>query len=153
MTANHLAVMADNGQKVAVVTPHAASPMQGVVVKRGNETIDLAIIDVGQNVFAPFTFRTDSPAVGEELWIMGYGAGSVHPSAMHGIVSSSYDDLFDSLFPRIVTDAQGQHGHSGSPVLDRNGYVIGVLTQILRNGGQTSFAVPGTIAAKFAELR
>ncbi len=97
---------------------------------------------------------SDDVEVGE--WVLAIGApfGLDH-SATHGIVSAIGRDLpNESYVPFIQTDAPVNPGNSGGPLIDADGEVIGVNSQIYTSSGGymgISFAIPVNLAMNVAE--
>lgn len=97
---------------------------------------------------------SDEVRVGE--WVLAIGApfGLDH-SATHGIVSAIGRDLpNENYVPFIQTDAPVNPGNSGGPLIDADGEVIGVNSQIYTNSGGymgISFAIPVNVAMNVAE--
>ncbi|MCL7744984.1 DegQ family serine endoprotease [Guyparkeria hydrothermalis] len=97
---------------------------------------------------------SDEVDVGE--WVLAIGApfGLDH-SATHGIVSAIGRDLPNETYvPFIQTDAPVNPGNSGGPLINADGEVIGVNSQIYTNSGGymgISFAIPVNVAMNVAE--
>ena len=98
----------------------------------------------------------DSDAVEVGEWVLAIGApfGLDH-SATHGIVSAIGRDLPNEAYvPFIQTDAPVNPGNSGGPLINADGEVIGVNSQIYTNSGGymgISFAIPMNVAMNVAE--
>lgn len=149
VTANHFAADVPDGGAVQLRYPHRGAD-EGRIVKRGNAYADLALIQSNEVLAAPYLELASEPVtVGQRVWAIGYGSAGSHPTALAGIVSSTYTDTFG--WGRVVTDIQSQRGHSGSPVLDVNGKVVGVLVSNMSNGGLITFLVPGSVVSTFLE--
>jgi 2-alkenal reductase len=105
-----------------------------------------------------------SLAVGAPLAVIGSPFGEDQQESLSVGVVSALNREIDApatnfTTPGVIqTDAVINHGNSGGPALDRNGRVVGVVSQILTNGtsdGPTgvSFAVPAESAQRsFDEL-
>ncbi|WP_372591947.1 DegQ family serine endoprotease [Guyparkeria sp.] len=97
---------------------------------------------------------SDDVEVGE--WVLAIGApfGLDH-SATHGIVSAIGRDLpNESYVPFIQTDAPVNPGNSGGPLINADGEVIGVNSQIYTSSGGymgISFAIPVNVAMSVAD--
>ncbi|MFW6020699.1 MAG: DegQ family serine endoprotease [Guyparkeria sp.] len=106
---------------------------------------DLPTVSIGDS---------DEVDVGE--WVLAIGApfGLDH-SATHGIVSAIGRDLPNETYvPFIQTDAPVNPGNSGGPLINVDGEVIGVNSQIYTNSGGymgISFAIPVNVAMNVAE--
>lgn len=112
---------------------------------------DLAVLKIDADNLAFLEFsNSDQIEVGQ--WTMAIG----HPfklrdSVSAGVISATHrgDLQISQLEDFIQTDAAINPGHSGGPLVDLNGHVIGVNTAILsKTGGNigVGFAVPSNIA-------
>ena len=96
----------------------------------------------------------DSAQVGE--WVLAIGSPfGFENSVTAGIVSAKGRSLAsDSYVPFIQTDVAVNPGNSGGPLINLNGEVIGINSQIYsRNGGYQgiSFAIPIDVAMNIQE--
>ena len=118
---------------------------------------DVALIKVKGNNFTPVEFRdSDSLLVGEELSIIG-GPRSIELSytMTHGILSGiRYDISFgaDGVRDLLQTDTPTNKGNSGSPLIDKNGKVVGMISSKLYTTSDVTieglaFAVPINVAS------
>jgi Flp pilus assembly protein TadD len=90
-------------------------------------------------------FATDVPSLplgsslsaveGQRVLVIG------NPEGLEGTVSDGIISAFRSGRTIIQITAPVSHGSSGSPVLDESGNVIGVATQVLREGQNLNFAI------------
>jgi S1-C subfamily serine protease len=120
---------------------------------------DLAVLDVDvpAEQLVPVKFGdSDSLAVGESViaigspfgqdWTLTTGIVSGLNRVIRGLTSFSIGGV-------IQTDAAINPGNSGGPLLDLNGHVIGVNSQILTESGSNSgvgFAIPGNLVQRVA---
>ena len=91
---------------------------------------DVNLVDVGL-----IRIRGDYPVIhfgksaqlGQDVWIAGYGLGEMPFTLTRGIVScvDRHISFFGKL-PLLQVDASAWPGHSGSPVLDNDNYVVGI---------------------------
>ncbi len=107
--------------------------------------------------FVPATIgNAGSLRVGDEAYVVGNPFGLY--SSMSAGVISGFDRAFqppnsDKVFHGLIqVDAAINPGNSGGPLLDRNGFVVGVVTGIINPTDQSffigiGFAVPIQIAA------
>ena len=98
----------------------------------------------------------DSDRVDVGDWVLAIGSPfGFEQSASQGIVSALGRSLPDGTYvPFIQTDAAVNPGHSGGPLFDLDGNVIGVNSQIYsRSGGYMglSFAIPINVAMNVVE--
>ncbi len=113
---------------------------------------DLAVLKIKAGDDLPFLEFADSDELEVAQWVMAIG----HPfklrdSVSAGVISATHrgDLQISQLEDFIQTDAAINPGHSGGPLVDLNGRVIGVNTAILsKTGGNigVGFAVPSNIA-------
>ncbi len=112
---------------------------------------DLAVLKITGEKLAYLEF-SDSDKIEVGQWTMAIG----HPfklrdSVSAGVISATHrgDLQISQLEDFIQTDAAINPGHSGGPLVDLSGKVVGVNTAILsRTGGNigVGFAVPSNIA-------
>jgi putative serine protease PepD len=121
---------------------------------------DLAVLDVDApaSVLEPLALAdSDELAVGEGVVAIGSPFGLEQTvttgivSALHRQITAPNDFAIDDA---IQTDAAINHGNSGGPLLDLNGDVIGVNSQIeSQSGGNdgVGFAVPSNTVKRIAD--
>lgn len=86
-------------------------------------SVDVAlVVFVTKRKIDTLYIRTSPPALGEEIWTIGYPAGR-HRVISYGIMSSRNHGSSPIYF-----------GNSGGPVVDSRGAAIGIAVAILRNG-------------------
>lgn len=111
---------------------------------------DIALIKIdAKNLPVALIGNSQNIQVGE--WVLAIGEPfGLDYTATHGIVSAIGRDLPDeSYVPFIQTDAPVNPGNSGGPLIDANGKVIGINSQIYtKSGGYMgiSFAIPINVA-------
>ncbi|WP_407275754.1 DegQ family serine endoprotease [Halothiobacillus sp. DCM-1] len=145
LTNAHVVADAD---KITVRLPDQQEYAAKVIGKDKRTDIALLKIDAKNLPVAPIG-NSDQVQVGEWVLAIGEPFGLDH-SATHGIVSAIGRDLPDeSYVPFIQTDAPVNPGNSGGPLIDANGKVIGINSQIYtKSGGYMgiSFAIPINVA-------
>ncbi|MFI9653304.1 DegQ family serine endoprotease [Guyparkeria sp. GHLCS8-2] len=116
---------------------------------------DIALLKIDAEDLPTVTIGdSDDVDVGE--WVLAIGApfGLDH-SATHGIVSAIGRDLPNETYvPFIQTDAPVNPGNSGGPLINADGEVVGVNSQIYTNSGGymgISFAIPVNVAMNVAD--
>lgn len=115
--------------------------------------LDLALLKVDVDHPLPALKWGDSDAlhVGDPVLTIGNALG-LGISVSAGIVSGLNRDLKDSPFDSYIqTDASINHGNSGGPLIDRNGDVVGINTELYNpeeHGGfiGIGFAIPSNTA-------
>ena len=118
---------------------------------------DLALLKIEEEGLPTIEFgNSESLEVGEWVIAIGSPFGFQH-SVTQGIVSAKGRSLREgggSYVPFIQTDVAINPGNSGGPLLDLDGKVVGINSQILtRSGGYMglSFAIPIDVAIDVVE--
>ena len=114
--------------------------------------VDIAVlkIEAGEK-FKPLEF-TDSDTIEIGQWSIAFGNPmGLNDSMTVGIVSAAGRSSLgiEEIENFIQTDAAINQGHSGGPLIDINGKVIGVNTAILSTSGGSvglGFAIPSNLA-------
>lgn len=114
-----------------------------------NKQSDLALLKVEANNLPSLALRPDVPVhQGELVFAVGSPEG-LEDSITMGVVSSvTRQPEPDNNMVYIQTDAPINHGNSGGPLVDIDGYVIGMNTFILSEDGGSEglgFAIPAAI--------
>lgn len=118
----------------------------------------LELVDPPGDEMRPLEFRDleISPLrIGERVYAIGNPLGTYPYSVSEGIVSG-LNRCFGGVtgkFGYVQTSATVLPGCSGSPLLDRNGMVVGMMSKIEREGSETissslNFALEGQICAR-----
>jgi tetratricopeptide (TPR) repeat protein len=89
---------------------------------------------VTENVFASLNLNTTIPEVGQDIIVIGTPLG-LENTVSEGIVSAIRGD-------KIQLTAPISPGSSGSPVLNMNGEVVGIVSSQMSKGQNLNFAVP-----------
>lgn len=108
--------------------------------------LDIAILEVdipASRKIAPLTFRNKPPEQGEKIYVVGNPLG-FEQSVSDGIVSSVR--IVKEYGKLIQFTAAVSSGSSGSPLLDANGEVLGVVRLIMSEGQNINFAIPSDLA-------
>jgi len=89
--------------------------------------------------------------VADDVYVLGYPVGR-NLSVTKGIVSAFTKDDYDDR-QYIQTDAPISPGHSGGPLLDRCGRVVGMTTQTLRGAENVGYAIAWSqLSKRIAEM-
>jgi tetratricopeptide (TPR) repeat protein len=98
-----------------------------------------------KNLVRPLLIRSSFPEVGERIIVMGTPLG-LEKTVSDGIVSAVRE--IPEFGKIIQVTAPISPGSSGSPVVNMNGEVIGVVSFFLMPGQNLNFAIPGDRIAK-----
>lgn len=152
LTNNHVV----DGAEEIIVALSDRREREAVIV--GQDALsDLAVLKIeGENLPTLDMGSSDSLEAGQWVVAIGSPFGFEH-SVTAGIVSATGRSLRENngnYVPFIQTDVAINPGNSGGPLLDLNGKVVGINSQILtRSGGfmGLSFAIPIDVAMEVAE--
>jgi len=115
---------------------------------------DVAVVKI-EGTKLPWLPIGDSDKIKAGQWVVAIGSPfNFENSVSAGIISTKSRDTVEFSIPLIQTDVAVNPGNSGGPLLNMNGEVIGINSQIYsRSGGfmGISFAVPIDDAMKVAE--
>ena len=105
---------------------------------------DIALIKIDAKRPLPFARLGTSKEVQVGEWVAAFGNPYGHAHTMtKGIVSAIGREIAElNRFPFIQTDASINPGNSGGPLVNTNGYVIGVNTAIDARAQGIGFAIP-----------
>ena len=148
-----------------VTNGHVVDGAQDITVKLGQDGVtlpaqllggdpsqDLAVlqVDAGAAGLTPLTLASDPVEVGDPVYAIGSPFG-LSQTFTSGIVSAVGRDIQapdgSTISGVLQTDAAINPGNSGGPLLDADGAVVGVNSQIASSGGGNNgigFAVPAT---------
>ncbi len=148
----------EGGDRIAVVFVDGKTVRAEVVGLDAGSDLAVLKVDLPAQVLRPVTFADrDSIRVGQtalalgspfgERWTLTSGIISAQDRTIEGI-----DDY--EIGAVIQTDAAINPGNSGGPLLDLNGHVLGVNSQIVTGGVRANagvgFAVPGDLVQRVA---
>jgi putative serine protease PepD len=160
----------DNGH--IVTNEHVVDGAQSISVKLWNgatykatlvgsdASTDLAVLklDAPSSVLHPLTLgNSDAVGVGQGVVAIGSPFG-LEETVTSGIVSALHRSMQApnnfTINDSIQTDAAINHGNSGGPLLDLDGHVIGVNSQIESDSGGSDgvgFAIPSNTVRSIAD--
>lgn len=136
---------------------HDRREFKATVVGRDPST-DLALIKIDANNL-PYLNYADSNDVKVGQWVLAIGSPfGFENSLSTGVISATGRSFGNERYvPFIQTDAAVNPGNSGGPLLNLQGEIIGINSQIISESGGfsgLSFAVPSnTIKAVVAQLK
>ena len=159
ITNNHVV---ENQRSLEVIFSDGSKAQARLVA--GDESTDLAIIKVDVSVPSVAEFgNSDALEPGQPAIAIGTALGDFRNTVTAGVVSALDRDLDASfgeqaLHDLIQTDASINSGNSGGPLLDVNGYVIGINVAVVRGSGMPGavaeglgFAIPSNVAKAYAD--
>ncbi|HSF69997.1 MAG TPA: trypsin-like peptidase domain-containing protein [Nitrospira sp.] len=119
-----------------------------IVVYRLNHK-DRPVLDVATS------FATDAPAVGSEVFTVGYPMGW-GPTMAFGRIGNA-NTFLQTVETRLVqADLSACSGNSGGPLYNHAGEVVGIMHAVIQTDkdethvycSQMAFAIPGTLASR-----
>lgn len=125
---------------------------RGVVIGRMGDKTDLALIKINQNDALPYVKLGDSSMVKVGQRVLAIG----NPYGFERTLTTGIISRIDRERNRLQTDAAINPGNSGGPLLDNQGYLIGINQSIYNpEGGRSNigigFAVPINAAKVFVK--
>jgi serine protease Do len=141
----------DDASRITVRLP-SGDEFLAKMVGYDRET-DLAVLKINAGRDLPFLKLGDSDAARVGDWVLAIGSPfGLAQSVTAGIVSQTNRETpYASLFQKFIqTDAAINRGNSGGPLVNMNGEVIGVNSQIATSTGDSNgigFALPSNEAA------
>jgi S1-C subfamily serine protease len=121
-----------------------------VTILNANEDVDLAILSVDAKDETALQIKPDpEPKPGQRVVTIGHPL-QLQKSLSDGVIGAV--QTTDRLQVLLIT-APISHGSSGSPVLDEEGRVIGVVCATDKEGQNLNFAIGAQTLAKFLALR
>lgn len=128
------------GAKTASITTFNGNKYSVNNIIAQNKEMDIIkfSISLPQKTFPYLALAQIKPKEGEDVFVIGNPQGLEY-SVSNGIVSSlRYDEQIGQT---IQTTAPISHGNSGSPLINMNGEVIGIISFSLIEGQNLNFAI------------
>jgi len=137
------------GDSAFETTPEGKAEILVAKVVGVDRETDLALLKVEANNLPTLPLGTNRPARPGELVFAIGSPGGLQNSITMGVVSSVWRQPDpESPMVYVQTDAPINSGNSGGPLVDLDGYVVGLNTFIMTKGGGSEglgFAIPATI--------
>jgi S1-C subfamily serine protease len=138
------------GQNTVRVVLADGRSMDGEVVERARDDIDLALVHVPVTSVPLQMADRGELRVGAWVASVGHGRGGIW-SFNSGMISNIYPD--GTGRPVFQTQIPLNPGNSGGPVVDRSGRVVGVVTAALKDSQNINFAIRIQVALQsFSKL-
>ncbi|AKU92018.1 S1C family serine protease [Vulgatibacter incomptus] len=124
--------------KTVTVLLNDGARLQGEVVERAADDVDLALVQVGIRGTRPLPLGGGSLQVGSWVASVGHGLGGAWTFTT-GMVSNIYP--LGAERPVFQTQIPLNPGNSGGPVVDRAGRVVGIVTAGIEKSNNVNFAI------------
>ena len=122
-------------------------PVKKVVAEDEEGDLIRVSIDIPKEVVHPLSIHSSFPEVGERIVVIGTPLG-LEKTVSDGIVSAVRE--IPEFGKIIQVTAPISPGSSGSPVVNMNGEVVGVVSFFLAPGQNLNFAIPGERIARLS---
>ncbi len=124
-------------------------PVKRIVAEDEEGDLVRVSIDIPKEVVHPLSIHASFPEVGERIIVIGTPLG-LEKTVSDGIISAIREV---PEFGKIIqVTAPISPGSSGSPVVNLDGEVIGVVSFFLMQGQNLNFAIPGERIAKLTPV-
>lgn len=111
------------------------------VIKRYDENLDLAVLDISRLSTAPPILKMNGTKVttGEKMYALGSPRG-VSNTITEGMISNN--NVVMDGFPYYQFNASITYGNSGGPLINIYGEVVGIVTAMIEDSQNMNYAVP-----------
>ena len=104
-----------------------------------SKELDIAILATSRKNSIPLEMSTEPVNTGETVYALGSSIG-LTGTFSEGIVSSSERELDGMTYIQITTPIS--HGNSGGPLVNKNGFVVGIVCAGFESGQNLNLALP-----------
>jgi serine protease Do len=132
-----------HGAEIVLVVLHGGGKFEGRVVERASEDIDLALVRIAKTGTPPLVVGGAPLGVGDWVASVGHGADSPWTYTV-GMVSNIYPHKRSR--PVFQTQIPLNPGSSGSPIVNRAGRVVGIVTAGIKEASSVNFAIRAEVA-------
>lgn len=153
-TCSHL--FPQDGAFKVEIWDHMGQRREGRLVWR-DPTVDAALLQIDTLPLLRLSMKLDSfPEVGETVYSLGAPMGLLG-TLQEGFVAAEirhFQSTGDKTSPFLQLSLPAQPGSSGSPVIDRHGRVVGMISDIASVSGEyegISFAIPAQVLSQVWE--
>ena len=139
-----------DGKGTLMVSLQDGTRAKGVMIHRDGRA-DLAIVRAAIHTSRYFALpdrMADGYDAGDEVLAIGHPRG-LHFTSTRGIVSEGSRFLPDGRF--VQTDVAINPGNSGGPLLDAQGNLVGINTQMRTDSQGLGFAIPGVQVVEYLQ--
>lgn len=138
-----LAVEAGNDQRFRVNVAHRDASLDLALLRPDAGTIDVDPMPLSAGNLAP---------IGTDVYVIGHSAG-LGWTVTRGTVSGHRKPGEVGPVPLLQTDAVISPGNTGGPLLDRDGRLLGLVTDKVRAPGaeNVAFAIPAGVLEDYLE--
>jgi hypothetical protein len=141
---NTLLTSAHNVVKASKSWVYNGSKLFEVEVINVNKRVDVAILKLTDDMYLPsLSFRNTNVTLGEQVFVVGTLENQAFYTCNAGIIRKE-KYMNNNIFQSILTNVEIQKGMSGSPILDSEGCVVGIISWFVNwttSGGADSFTL------------
>lgn len=157
VTNDHVIAREDGSaaKQISVRLP-SGSVVSAVLVARDPHS-DLALLRVRSRRVKPASFRSDLSTVAVGDWVVAIGNPKVLKEPVtSGYITALLDNVEIQNLPGVTSVIEStvplEHGNSGGPLVDVDGWVIGINTGELQDGGRALSLPSGFVLEVVARL-